>query len=91
MYSKIFVEELLTFVHVDAVGGKSFDITTLFLQNVCIQKEVFRQHCMFIFQVEQMLNSEEYGKDLSSVQNLLKKHQLLEADVAAHEVLYYKI
>ena len=38
-----------------------------------------------------MLNSEEYGKDLSSVQNLLKKHQLLEADVAAHEVLYYKI
>ena len=32
-----------------------------------------------------MLGSEEYGKDLSSVQNLLKKHQLLEADVAAHE------
>lgn len=36
-------------------------------------------------EVEQMLGSEEYGKDLSSVQNLLKKHQLLEADVAAHE------
>ena len=34
-----------------------------------------------------MLGSEEYGKDLSSVQNLLKKHQLLEADVAAHEVI----
>lgn len=33
-----------------------------------------------------MLASEEYGKDLASVQNLLKKHQLLEADVAAHEV-----
>ena len=33
-----------------------------------------------------MLCSEEYGKDLASVQNLLKKHQLLEADVAAHEV-----
>ena len=36
-------------------------------------------------EVEQMLASEEYGKDLASVQNLLKKHQLLEADVAAHE------
>ncbi|XP_060065678.1 spectrin alpha chain-like isoform X1 [Ylistrum balloti] len=36
-------------------------------------------------EVEQMLGSEEYGKDLSSVQNLLKKHQLLEADIAAHE------
>ena len=37
------------------------------------------------FQVEQMLASEEYGKDLASVQNLSKKHQLLEADIAAHE------
>ncbi|KAK3088368.1 hypothetical protein FSP39_018301 [Pinctada imbricata] len=36
-------------------------------------------------EVEQMLASEEYGKDLASVQNLLKKHQLLEADIAAHE------
>lgn len=33
-----------------------------------------------------MLSSEEYGKDLASVQNLLKKHQLLEADISAHEV-----
>ena len=32
-----------------------------------------------------MLASEEYGKDLASVQNLSKKHQLLEADIAAHE------
>ena len=37
-----------------------------------------------------MLASEEYGKDLASVQNLLKKHQLLEADVAAHEVCVIK-
>ncbi|WAR30771.1 SPTCA-like protein [Mya arenaria] len=36
-------------------------------------------------EVEQMLGSEEYGKDLASVQNLSKKHQLLEADIAAHE------
>ncbi|KAL5013103.1 hypothetical protein ScPMuIL_011654 [Solemya velum] len=36
-------------------------------------------------EVEQMLASEDYGKDLASVQNLLKKHQLLEADIAAHE------
>ncbi|KAH3802058.1 hypothetical protein DPMN_155726 [Dreissena polymorpha] len=32
-----------------------------------------------------MLASEENGKDLASVQNLAKKHQLLEADIAAHE------
>lgn len=49
-----------------------------------------------------MLASEDYGKDLASIQNLLKKHQLLEADVGAHEVsnelfhmnlniIYYKL
>jgi hypothetical protein len=38
-----------------------------------------------------MLASEEYGKDLASVQNLLKKHQLLEADVAAHEVCVFQL
>ncbi|XP_067662527.1 spectrin alpha chain-like isoform X1 [Haliotis asinina] len=36
-------------------------------------------------EVEQMLASEDYGKDLASVQNLLKKQQLLEADITAHE------
>jgi len=36
--------------------------------------------------VEALLASEDYGKDLASVNNLLKKHQLLEADVSAHEV-----
>ena len=28
--------------------------------------------------------SEDYGKDLTSAQNLLKKHALIEADVASH-------
>merc|ERR1719309_597024 len=36
-------------------------------------------------EVEQQLSSDEYGKDLLSVQNLLKKHQILEADVMAHD------
>ncbi|XP_077865919.1 spectrin alpha chain, non-erythrocytic 1-like [Saccoglossus kowalevskii] len=36
-------------------------------------------------EVEAALASEDYGRDLTSVQNLIKKHQLLEADVAAHE------
>ena len=42
----------------------------------------------FVFhpQVEALLASEDYGKDLASVNNLLKKHQLLEADISAHEV-----
>ena len=32
-----------------------------------------------------MLETEDYGKDLATVQNLNKKHQLLEADINAHE------
>jgi len=35
--------------------------------------------------VENQLKNEEYGRDLASVQNLLKKHQLIEADVQSHE------
>ncbi|CAH1785763.1 unnamed protein product [Owenia fusiformis] len=36
-------------------------------------------------EVEHMLETDDYGKDLASVQNLVKKHQLLEADIKAHE------
>lgn len=36
-------------------------------------------------EVEQMLCTEDHGKDLASVQNLLKKHQLMEADITAHD------
>jgi spectrin alpha len=36
-------------------------------------------------EVEHMLETEDYGKDLATVQNLVKKHQLLDADVRAHE------
>ncbi|XP_052891204.1 spectrin beta chain, non-erythrocytic 1 [Anopheles moucheti] len=35
-------------------------------------------------EVEQQLSSEDYGRDLASVHNLLKKHDMLEADVAHH-------
>lgn len=35
-------------------------------------------------EIESHLSSEDYGKDLASVNNLLKKHELLEADVAHH-------
>ena len=41
-----------------------------------------------VCQVEHMLETEDYGKDLATVQNLVKKHQLLEADIDAHEVHY---
>ncbi|KAG8512815.1 Spectrin alpha chain, non-erythrocytic 1, partial [Galemys pyrenaicus] len=40
----------------------------------------------WLSEVEALLASEDYGKDLASVNNLLKKHQLLEADISAHEV-----
>lgn len=35
-------------------------------------------------EVESHLSSEDYGKDLASVNNLIKKHAMLEADVAHH-------
>jgi len=36
-------------------------------------------------EVESLLTHEDVGKDLASVQNLMKKQQLVEADVSAHE------
>lgn len=35
-------------------------------------------------EVEQQLQSEDHGRDLTSVQHLLKKHQTLEVDIHAH-------
>ena len=32
-----------------------------------------------------MLEAEDYGKDLATVQNLVQKHKLLEADVSTHD------
>ena len=43
----------------------------------------------FPFQVEASLSQDDYGRDLASVQNLIKKHQLVEADITAHEVGSY--
>merc|ERR1719318_1036539 len=40
---------------------------------------------LWLSEVEGQLLSEDYGKDLTSVQNLQKKHALLEADVGAHQ------
>lgn len=36
-------------------------------------------------EVESLLNTDDSGKDLASVQNLMKKHQLVEADIMAHD------
>ena len=36
-------------------------------------------------EVESLLTTDEVGKDLASVQNLMKKHQLVEADIISHE------
>merc|ERR1711936_1481140 len=36
-------------------------------------------------EVESILTTDEVGKDLAPVQNLMKKHQLVEADIIAHE------
>lgn len=39
----------------------------------------------WLSEMENALTSEDYGKDLASVQNQTKKHQLIEADIQAHE------
>jgi spectrin alpha len=36
-------------------------------------------------EVEHMLEAEDYGKDLATVQNLVQKHKLLEADIGTHD------
>ena len=41
--------------------------------------------------LEAQLASEDCGRDLAAVQNLLKKHHLLEADIAAHEVHFIRV
>lgn len=40
---------------------------------------------LWLLEIEAQLMSEDYGKDLTSVQNLQKKHALLEADVGSHQ------
>lgn len=40
---------------------------------------------MWLSEIEAQLSSEEFGKDLTSVQNLLKKHALLETDIHSHQ------
>jgi spectrin alpha len=40
---------------------------------------------LWLSEIEGQLQSEDYGKDLTSVQNLFKKHALIEADVNSHQ------
>ena len=39
----------------------------------------------WLSEVKSLLNTDDSGKDLASVQNLTKKHQLIEADILSHE------
>ena len=42
--------------------------------------------CLFFIREKKLLtSSEDYGKDLTGVQNLRKKHQRLEAELNNHE------
>ena len=52
-------------------------------RNNTVSQIVISDNCSW--QVETALSSEDYGKDLASVQNLLRKHQLIEVDISAHE------
>lgn len=42
--------------------------------------------CFVCLKVDASLSHDDFGRDLASVQNLMKKHQLVEADITAHEV-----
>jgi spectrin alpha len=42
--------------------------------------------CNFLFREKKLLaSSEDYGKDLTGVQNLRRKHQRLEVEIHNHE------
>ena len=49
--------------------------------NSCVSQDLD----FWLGEVDSLLSTDESGKDLASVQNLTKKHQLLEADILAHE------
>lgn len=53
---------------------------------VCCTKHssVTQNSLLQLGEVETLLSSDDTGRDLPSIENLLKKHQLLEADIAAH-------
>lgn len=88
-------------VHSDAIDAKLQEITQLWqdLVNAGEKKSVKLQEAsqqqqynrgiedleLWISEVEGQLMSEDYGKDLTSVQNLQKKHALLEADTGSHQ------
>lgn len=40
---------------------------------------------LWLAEIESQIGSEDVGKDLTSVQNLLKRHNMIESDVAAHQ------
>ncbi len=88
-------------VHSDRIKAKLEEITQLWqdLLNSSEKKSVKLQEAsqqqqynrgiedleLWLSEVEGQLVSEDYGKDLTSVQNLQKKHALLETDITSHQ------
>lgn len=54
-----------------------------------IQRQTFEKNVgdleTWIYEVENTLASKDFGKDVKSANNLIKKHQLLEADITSRE------
>ena len=54
-----------------------------------IQRQTFEKNVgdleTWIDEMENTLASKDYGKDVKSVNNLIKKHQQLEVDISSHE------
>ncbi|KAK2727728.1 hypothetical protein QYM36_008275, partial [Artemia franciscana] len=57
--------------------------------NQAAQQQQFNRNVedleIWLSEIEVQLQSDDYGKDLTSVQNLQKKHALLEADISSHQ------
>ena len=51
--------------------------------------EVVKDMDFWLSGLEAQLSSEDCGRDLEAVQNLLKKHRLTESDIGAHAVGYH--
>lgn len=74
--------------------SRIFPLATLYWSGIKLreanQQQQFNRNVedieLWLYEVQTHLDSDDYGKDLTNVQNLQKKHALLEADVAAHQV-----
>uniref|UniRef100_A0A8R1DU58 Spectrin alpha chain n=1 Tax=Caenorhabditis japonica TaxID=281687 RepID=A0A8R1DU58_CAEJA len=68
---------------IEITTEKSYRLTEANKQNNFM--EGIKELEFWLDEIENRLQSDDYGKDLASVENLLKKHSLLEAEIIGHQ------